>query len=789
MSGIAEPVKLPAVPEREGSRPSATTGDAPRDTPRGGLLPAFLLYALLAVLTTWPLAGRLATGVPHDLADPLLNTWILWWNAQAVPFSSEWWSGPMFHPIPGVLSFSENLVGLSPLTTPLQWLGAPPLAAYNVAFILSFALSAFSMLLLARALGLGAGPSLVAGLAFGFAPHRAAHLAHLQVLAAYLIPLVFLAAHRYAQTGRRAWLGLFGAAWLVQGLTNGYFLVYVSVLFAAWLAWFARAMPDRRRAAGLLVAWALAVASLAPVLWRYSQWHSAYGFERRIEEIESLSADVRGLFAPAPGLANWPSPPWLAPGSCLFPGLTVTLLLVLLAGGWLRRRPRDEGRVALVFVVVAAGAALVAAVTALTGPWRLSIAGLALSVKALSKPLAIALYALVLGTLSSHSFRDAWKRGSVPVFYVVAAAAAVVLSFGPNPVAGDLKVWDKAPYYYLLKLPGLSALRAPTRFAMLGVFCLALAATSALARILARRRGRQGAITVAIVAAGVLWDGWLARLPIPDAPVHLALPEEAPGVAVLELPVGEEQDTSAMYRGMGHRRPVVNGYSGYPPPHYLALRSGLLRGEPDVLEALRERGPLLVLVDGSAKDADALRRLVHSLTGVRSLGEQQGRGAYVLARVEPRPDPALGGRLPARLVHGSPRRAVFELERPGPLGGVLLHLGAGVSSLPAAVTVETGDTGSWTIRWRGPVAGRALRGALRDPKRVPVVIATPGASGRLVRIRVDGIWTIEEVVLLGRGGDRRSAGEAAADGAEGAEQREPDARPEQERRQQADPPP
>lgn len=723
---------LPAVPEPEDPQPSEWLGP-------------FLLYALLAVLVTWPLAVRLGAVVPHDLADPLLNTWILWWNAHAVPFTAAWWNGPFFHPIPGTLSFSESLTGLSPLTTPLQWLDASPLEAYNVAFILSFALSAMSMNRLARGLGLGRGPSLVAGLAFGFGPQRAAHLAQLQTLAAYLIPLVFLAAHRFAQTGRRAWLGLFAAAWILQGLTNGYFLAYVSVLFGVWLAWFVRSMPDRGRAARLLFAWVLAVASLAPVLWRYSRWHAEYGFRRSIEEIEFFSADVRGLFALPSGLAHWTSPPSLDPGSCLFPGLTLTLLLVSLAGAWYRRKPRDEGRVAIAFAGVAACAALVAAVTAVAGPWRVSVGGLAISVKALGKPLAVALYALILAALSSRSLREARERGSVPAFYLLAAAAMIVLAFGPNPGAGDLKVWDKAPYYYLLKLPGLSALRAPTRFGMLAVFCLALAATTALARIVDRHR-RSGAVIVAIAAAGVLWDGWLARLPMPEAPVRLALPAEASGAAVLELPVGVEEDTSAMYRGMSHGHPVVNGYSGYLSPHYFALRSGLLRGEPDVLDALRERGPLLVIVDGSASDAEALRKLTQKGAGVRSLGEQQGRSVYLMAREEPRPNFILGARIPARLVHGGPQRATFELEQPGPLGGVLLHFGAGVSELPAAVTVETGDTGSWTICWRGPVAGRALRGALLDPRRVPVVIETPGASGRRLRIRVDGVWTIEEVV-------------------------------------------
>jgi hypothetical protein len=746
MPEVRDPGKLSAVPED--ADVAAVAAGTARPRTREWLAAAFLLYLLLSLLITWPLAVHLSDGVPHDLADPLLNTWLLWWNAHAIPFSAQWWDGPFFHPIPGVLSFSESLVGLTPLATPLQWLGAPALAAYNAAFVASFALSAFSMHLLARALGLRPGASLVAGLAFGFAPHRAADLAHLQVLSAYFIPLVFLAAHRFVQGGRRIWLGLFGGAWVLQGLSNGYFLAYTGLLFAAWLLWFARSMPDRRRAASLVFAWGLALSCLAPVLWRYSRWHAAYGFERRIEEIESFSVDVRGFLAAPPGLAHWTQGPRVAPESCLFPGITLLVLLAtLLAAGW-RRRPRGDGRTRLALAIVAAVTALAAAFTAVSGPWRLSLLGLTVSVKALSKPLAVALYALVLLILTSRSVRDAWRRGSVPAFYILAAAAAVVLALGPNPGAGDLKVWDKAPYYFLLELPGLSALRAPTRLATLAVFGLALVGGAALDRLVRRRGSRSSLLLVALAAGGVLWDGWLAPLPIVPAPAMTALPAEAAGASVLELPSDTERDTAAMFRATGHRRPVVNGYSGYAPPHYLALRAGLRRGEPDVLDALCEHDPVLVLLDASAQQAAALRELVLSRAGVASLGADGGREAYLLPARPPVSEPALGGRLPVRLLQGGARRAVFELERPGPVGGVLFHFGAGVSNLPAAVTIETGDNGLWKIDWRGPVAGRALRGALRDPKRVPVVIATPGAGGRLLRVRVDGDWTIEDVVPL-----------------------------------------
>ena len=55
----------------------------PRDTgplQRDGL--ALATYALLVVALTWPLASHLGTAVPHDLGDPLLTAWTLWWNAR-----------------------------------------------------------------------------------------------------------------------------------------------------------------------------------------------------------------------------------------------------------------------------------------------------------------------------------------------------------------------------------------------------------------------------------------------------------------------------------------------------------------------------------------------------------------------------------------------------------------------------------------------------------------------------------------------------------------------------------
>jgi hypothetical protein len=450
------------------------------------------------------------------------------------------------------------------------------------------------------------------------------------------------------------------------------------------------------------------------------------------------------VLSPSPALAHWPAAGFHSTEAWLFPGITLPLVVAAFLA---TRRPRTtaEGPLATLFATVAALAATVAAVTTVTGPWRIELATLSLSVSALRKPLAIALYGLALAGISSRSLRAVRKRGSLLAFYLIASAAMAVLALGPGPRAAGMPIWDKAPYWYLLQLPGVSALRAPARFAMLAVFCLALAGALALGRLV-EGRGRRGTGLVALAAAGVLWDGWLT-LPIREVPADLRVAPPGPVAAVLELPVGGERDTSAMYRGMTHGLPVVNGYSGYVPPHYHALRLGLEREEPGVLGAIREHGPLIVLLDPNVPWAQGTEELVLAEPGVRLAGAEGGRRAYFLPGNPPHPPPALGVRIPLQVARGSRHRGVFDLGEAQGIGGIRLEFGEGISGLPPRVTVEAGAPGRWTTVWDGPVAALAVRGALRDPLRVPVVMETPGAFGRFLRIRVER-WTIAEVAAF-----------------------------------------
>ena len=158
---------------------------------------------------------------------------------------TAWWSPPILLSDAGALALSEHLAGFAIVTTPLQWIGASALTATTSpsscrsrcpASSPSSWCGGCSPPPIARRSRATSRRS-AAGLAYGFGPYRAGQLAHLQVLTSQWMPLALLAMHAYVEDGRRRWLALFAAAWLVQALSNGYYLLFFPVLIAAWLLW------------------------------------------------------------------------------------------------------------------------------------------------------------------------------------------------------------------------------------------------------------------------------------------------------------------------------------------------------------------------------------------------------------------------------------------------------------------------------------------------------------------------------------------------------------------------
>ena len=128
--------------------------------------------------------------------------------------------------------------------------------------LLTFALSGFFAYLLDEADGLRFA-GIRAGLVFG-SPVSRRQFAHIQVISSQWMPLALLGLLPTGASGRR-WLVVFGAAWLMQALSNGYFLLFFPVLVV-------RGSPGsstgggRCARAGLTTAWVVASLPLLPVL-------------------------------------------------------------------------------------------------------------------------------------------------------------------------------------------------------------------------------------------------------------------------------------------------------------------------------------------------------------------------------------------------------------------------------------------------------------------------------------------------------------------------------------------
>jgi hypothetical protein len=753
----------------------------------------FLAYLALTLAWGHLFIGSLATHFVPDSGDPLLNSWIMRWNATTIPFSADWWNAPAFYPAAGVTAFTESLIGFAPLTSPIVWITGNSILAYNVAWLLSFPLAGIAAFWLCRELTASDGASFVGGLAFAFAPYRIAQLPHVQVLQTCWMPLTLCALHRFLRRGQRSDLVLLGAAWIMNGLSNGYYLLFLGVLLALWIAWFVvvpRRWSDLLRIAGVLT---LASVPLAVMLWQYHTIHARYGFQRYVAEIEFFSADVAALATAAKDLSLWG---WVArfqrPEGQLFPGLwlpsiAITSACLALALGGVRsaavERWRSIRTVRILLAVIAAAQLVAVAVIGFAGGWKWKIAGVRLSISSVEQPLAIGLIAVAL--LIAVRARDRDGRSGLALFYGSSAFAMWMLTLGPVPRFFGRPIlsatWGAlAPYTWLLALPGFDSLRAPARYWMLAVLCLAVAAACLLARVLPATRSWRHAI-VALLACGILSDAWASALPVVPASRIWNCPKP-PGetTALALLPLGDTRiDLTAMDLAERWHLKAVNGYSGYVAPHYESVTYGIDNRDHGTLSDLAAGGGVVV---GLPEQDRMLHRFIGTHPGATTLGVCEGTAFFLLA-AEPSQlssEQAVGTALPivaltADVAGDVARRAIdgdldtrwhsgeqlqdhflqADLGTERSVSSVVFELGPFPGDFPRYLSVKVSlDGASWTEAWAGPTNRIAFRAGLSDPKRMPLVLSFVPARARYVRFEQTGrdreFWSVPELRILTR---------------------------------------
>jgi hypothetical protein len=704
-----------------------------------------------------------------------------------LPFTDAWWNAPPFYPATGVSAFTENLVGLAPLASPILWLTGNPLTAYNLAVFLTWPLSAFAAYLLVKALTGRVDAAIVGGIAYGFTPYRMMELSHVQMLASFWLPLCLRALHGYIADGRRRWLWMFAVCWILNALTNGHFLLFGGVFVALWLLYFGTASSTWRRAGIALGAIALASLPLLPVLLRYQAVHDQYGLFRTPAEIQAFSANPRSWFEISSDTWFWPR--WIGEGrDNLFPGITPLALLVAAAVAAIWRRhghvvSTRTHRLRLAAGIVSICALLAIAAALVAGPWSLTIAGVLVRMRDLDRALIVVALSGAAFVWLTPSVRNGLQRRSPFLFYAAMVPTMALLCCGPVLRANGEAILSPAPYRWLMALPGFDQLRVPLRFWMLGVLSLSAAGGLGFAR-LTRDATRAPALLIAALV-GLTLDGWIHSFRLAEPPSLRAEAEPADRrVPILELPIGGgwEQDWAATFRAAGHRRRVVNGVSGYNPPHYAALVSGLERRDPAMLDALASLGPIDVVVNRDGDPGGAIERYVASHAGSTRLHDGGDRVVYALGGTPlPSPVGTRGRATPivgARTVrHGDDARLLFDgdletvwadapqqfdqwvvldLGEVTEVAALTCALGGHPFDFPRGLLVEVSADGTdWVTVWQGGGAAPAFLALAAQPREGWMSVSFEPRTARFVRLQqtdaAPAQWTVAEVRLYGRG--------------------------------------
>jgi hypothetical protein len=266
-----------------------------------GLLVVGLGFTVLTIVLTYPQALYLTSHVSGHF-DSLFSVWRLAWVAhQIVADPLHLFDANIFFPERTTLAYSDAMLLPGVALAPLAWLGISPVAIYNFAVLASFVCSATAAAALGWRLTGRVEAGIIAGVIFGFAPHRFDHFSHLELLLNWWMPLAFLALREALATGRSRAYGALAACLCLQVLSSIYHGMFLAVsLGAAAVAAIATGQATSLRKHVPGVAW---LAAAAAVVFLYSLPYRANQQvvgERPLEEIALYSARPSDFLATPP---------------------------------------------------------------------------------------------------------------------------------------------------------------------------------------------------------------------------------------------------------------------------------------------------------------------------------------------------------------------------------------------------------------------------------------------------------------------------------------------------------
>lgn len=573
----------------------------------------FLAFVAITAIITWPWILQLRDGVP-DPGDPYSISYFLWWDYhQTFRDPLNLFHATIFYPYRYSLAFGEYDYGVSLLFFPLFAIGLRPLTVYSVAAFLSFPFTAYGTFRLARTLSGSYRAAWIAGIALAFVPFRFHHLAHLHLIFAGWIPLLFEALVLYARARswrRAAWLGV---AFLMNALTCTTWLIITAIplaLSGLLLATRHRLWRERNFWIRAAVTLSLASLLLLPFLLPYRQVAKLNGFVRSPAEVLKYSAKP----------VHWLSVDernkvWRGLGASvaetemvLFPGLLAPLLALaalLFANSRRLVQPenaaRQRQRSVLIWLDAAALSCGVLAIMAIGFEgFRLRPFGYTvLTVTDTSRCFFLMALALITRSLIAYPVflrnllngdenlvQTIRERSETMSHGLLWLAIGFIGSFGLN------SFFHRVLYDFV---PGFQSMRVASRWAMVAYFGLALLAGVGAEKLVSQFRSRRLEVGVyALIVVALAFELNVAPLKLmrgevdPDE-LTLFLRSQNMVGGIVELPTGDRNNLY-MLRAADHGKPLVNAHDSFVSPLSLEVES-LTHSEPipdrfmDLLEA------------------------------------------------------------------------------------------------------------------------------------------------------------------------------------------------------------
>ena len=539
-------------------------------------------YLAAGIAVTWPRAAYLTGRVPA-VRDVSSYVWDLWWVAhQAAHLGNPWFTSQLAAPT-GIQLGYDTTMPLAGLVMAPVTLMAGPAASF---FLLTIAMPGLLCYVMYRAARLRLRPAgaITAGALFGLSSMLAwQDWYHLNIAAGTLaLPMTMEAAVRLRRCPSRRQGIILGAVIGGSVLVNQESAVMVVILAGLMLIpWLARP-PARQTPARQ------ALARQTPARQTLARQHPARQHPARQAPARQTLARqtlARQTLARQHPASQAPASQAPARFASLAVGVLVAVVIAspqLLA---MAQQARAGGAAAGPHLLAANYGRYGAQLPGLFGPSpRLSdsgLSGLAAAYRYRQPTEGVPTFGLALTALALAGLAVSWRRRgarSLAVCWLGCAALALgtTLYIGSRQYVPLAEAWHGArvslalPYTWLIRLPGLQALREADRLAVLGLVPAALLAGSAVDWLRDRARPAvAAALALTVLPLAVLEAGWSGQpgqptmrttLPALDQPIAA----DQSGSIVLDIPFGLRGGLPLYGRPISPRALLLATADGHP---------------------------------------------------------------------------------------------------------------------------------------------------------------------------------------------------------------------------------